>query len=238
VEQRRRIDEAAQANRLLAGLAPQFLKYILEDLEPVDLESRQLLYDSGEQIEQVYFPVDAVVSVVADMEDKAVIEVATIGREGMVGVPALLQADSDGHRAFVQVPGRAARLPVARFLEVVEASEDFERLLHRYIQALITQIARSAACNRVHSIDERAGRWLLLTHDRAARDEFPLTQEFLAQMLGVRRPSVTTAAGMLQRAGFIRYSRGRVTIIDREGLEQASCDCYRIIRAEYERLLA
>ena len=229
--------EAVSANRLLATLEPELLTAVREHLELVDLAARDPVYDRWQPIDNVYFPVDAVVSIVADMGDGSVIEVATVGREGMVGVPALLQAEADDHRSFTQVPGRALRLPAERFLELVEASKPFERLLHRYVQALITQIARSAACNRAHSIDERAGRWLLLTHDRAGRDEFPLTQEFLAQMLGVRRPSVTIAAGMLQKAGFIRYSRGRVTVVDREGLESASCDCYRIIRDEYERLL-
>ena len=231
------LDEAVSANRLLATLEPDLLVAVREHLELVDLAARDPVYDRWQPIDYVYFPVDAVVSVVADMGDGSVIEVATVGREGMVGVPALLQAEADDHRTFTQVPGRALRLPAERFLELVEVSKPFERLLHRYVQALITQIARSAACNRAHSIDERAGRWLLLTHDRAGRDEFPLTQEFLAQMLGVRRPSVTIAAGMLQKAGFIRYSRGRVTVVDREGLESASCDCYRIIRDEYERLL-
>jgi CRP-like cAMP-binding protein len=225
------------ANRLLRALDPELFEAVRHFLEVVDLSARDPVYERGQPIDQVYFPIDAVVSVVADMSDGAVIEVATVGREGIVGIPALLQAENDEHRAFTQVPGRALRLSTPRFLELVEASKPFERLLHRYIQALITQISRSAACNRVHSIDERAGRWLLLTHDRAGRDEFPLTQEFLAQMLGVRRPSVTTAAGMLQKAGLIKYSRGRVTVVDREGLENASCECYRVIRDEYERLV-
>ena len=184
---------------------PTLLVAVREHLDLVDLVARQPVYESRQLIDHVYFPVDAVVSVVADMGDGSVIQVATVGREGMIGVPALLQAGADQHRAFAQVPGRALRLPTERFLALVEASKPFERLLHRYVQALITQIARSAACNRVHTIKARTGRWLLLTHDRAGRDELPLTQEFLAQLLGVRRPSVTTAAGTLQKAGFIRY---------------------------------
>jgi CRP-like cAMP-binding protein len=230
-------EAAVPANRLLGALDPELLGAVREHLELVDLAARDPVYESGQPIAHVYFPVDAVVSVVADMGDGSVLEVATVGREGMLGVPVLLQAGADEHRAFTQVPGRALRLPTPRFLELVEASKPFDRLLHRYVQALITAIARSAACNQAHSIEKRTGRWLLLTHDRAARDEFPLTQEFLAQMLGVRRPSVTTAAGRLQRAGFIRYARGRVTVVDRAGLEMASCECYRVIRDEYERLL-
>ena len=220
-------------NRLLSRLESE----LADELVEVELTAKQALYRAGEAIEHVYFPLDAVVSIVADMADGAVLEVATVGSEGMVGVPVLLRAGDSDSRAFTQIPGRALRLDAGRLLELTAARDDFAALLYRYVQALMTQVARSAACNRAHSIDERAARWLLMTHDRIGSDEFPLTQEFLAQMLGVRRASVNTAAGMLQRAGYIAYTRGRIRVLDRNGLEGSACECYQIIRDEYERLV-
>jgi CRP-like cAMP-binding protein len=210
---------------------------LAKEVEEVDLATRPQLYESGERIEHVYFPVNGVLSIVADMADGGLVEVATVGSEGMLGVPVLLKSTHADARSFAQVPGRALRLEPERLLDLVERSEEFGTRLYRYVQALLTQIARSAACNTVHAVDERAARWLLLTHDRVGRDEFPLTQEFLAQMLGVRRASVNTAASMLQRAGFITYTRGSIRVLDRSGLEGAACECYGIIRREYERLV-
>ena len=224
-------------NLLLAALVPALAAEVANELDEVDLAAKDEVYRPDEPIEHVFFPLDAVVSVVADMADGTIVEVATVGAEGMLGVPVLLRAGKADYRAFAQIPGRALRLPARRLLELVEASDQFASLLYRYVQALMTQVARSAACNRVHSIDERAARWLLMTHDRVGRDQFTLTQEFLAQMLGVRRASVNTAAAMLQRAGYISYSRGRIRVLDREGLEDSACECYGIIRREYERLV-
>jgi CRP-like cAMP-binding protein len=224
-------------NRLLSALPRGFASELARELEQVELSTRQTLYESRVPIEHVFFPLDAVVSIVADMTDGTLVEVATVGSEGMVGVPVLLRGNDADYRAFSQIPGRALRLPAGRLVDLVSSSEELAVRLYRYTQAFITQIARSAACNRTHSIDERAARWLLLTHDRVGRDEFQLTQEFLAQMLGVRRASVNTAASMLQRAGYITYSRGRIRVLDREGLEGAACECYRVIRDEYERLI-
>ena len=221
-------------NRLLSALPAVD---DIEDAEVVELKSREPLYEAGGPIEDVYFPLDAVVSIVADMGDGSVVEVATIGREGMVGVGVVLRSTRSDHRAFVQLGGRALRLPTDRLLELIKSHHELDRLLHVYVQALMTQVARSAACNRVHSIDERTARWLLMTHDRVGSDRFDLTQEFLGQMLGVARPRVSTAAATLQRAGFIRYSRGRIEVLDRRRLEDASCECYRIITDEYQRLL-
>lgn len=224
-------------SRLLSALPPEVAAEFVNELEEVELTPKQPIYGADEEIAHVYFPLDAVFSIVADMADGTTVEVATVGSEGMVGVPVLLRAGTADYRVFVQIPGRALRLPAWRLLELVAADEDFARLLYRYVQALMTQVARSAACNQVHSIDERAARWLLMTHDRVGSDEFPLTQEFLAQMLGVRRATVNTAAGMLQRAGYITYSRGRIRIADRRGLEASACECYSVIREEYERLV-
>jgi hypothetical protein len=172
------------------------------------------------------------------MDDGSSIEIATIGNEGIVGIPVFLGAQSMGARDLyqVQVPGDVLAMEASAFLSAAQR-EPLRGLVQRYAQALFTQVTQQVACNGLHSVEERCSRWMLLTHDRVGSNDFPLTQEFLAQMLGVRRASVTLAAGALQRAGFIRYGRGRVTINDREGLENASCECYRIMRTEFDRLL-
>lgn len=221
-------------NRLLSALSP----LDQSALSLVTWETRDPLYDAGQTIRHVYFPLDAVVSIVADMGAGSTFEVATIGREGMAGVGVLLRTSRADHRTFVQVPGRALRLPAEHLLELAARHAELDRQLYRYVQALMAQMARSAPCTRVHSVDERTARWLLMTHDRVGRDEFPLTQEFLGQMLGVARPRVSTAAAALQRAGCIRYRRGHITVTDRRALEAASCECYRFLAAEYGRLLA
>src|SRR5262249_23637303 len=189
-------------------------------------------------IEHVYFPLSGVMSLVVQMADNATVEVGTIGNEGMVGTPVLLGVDRSPTKAFCQVPGECLRMSIAEFKQEIEAEDGvFRRLLNRYAQALINQISQSVGCNHLHSVEERTCRWLLMTHDRVGKDEFLLTQEFLAQMLGVRRSSVTVAAGLLEKAGLITYKRGRIRVLDRERLEQASCECYRIVSREYERLL-
>ena len=221
-------------NRLLSAMSGL---HQIQEWEIVDLKARDLIHQAGARIEDVYFPLDAVVSIVADMGDGSVLEVATIGREGMVGIGVVLRTAESDQRAFVQVSGRAVRLGTETLLSLMERDDELDRLLHVYAQALLAQVARSAACNQAHSIDDRTARWLLMTHDRVGRDDFELTQEFLAQMLGVTRPRVSTAAATLQRAGLIRYSRGRIVIADRAGLEDASCECYRVITEEYRRLL-
>jgi CRP-like cAMP-binding protein len=171
------------------------------------------------------------------MRDCAAVEIATVGNEGMVGLEIFLGGEHTPAAAFCQVQGRAARIAADVFRQLARDSSPFTALLLRYTQAVLTQVAQSAACNRVHSIEERCARWLLMTHDRVPGDRFELTQEFLAEMLGTRRPSVSVAASILQRAGFIRYSRGRVEIVDRAGLESAACECYAVIASEYERLI-
>ncbi len=209
-----------------------------DDLSLVTWEARAPLYAAGQTIETVYFPLDSVVSIVADMEADSTVEVATVGREGMAGVGVILRTFRADHRTFVQVPGQALRLPAARLLELAAGYAELDRLLHRYVQALMAQMARSTPCIRTHSVEQRSAQWLLMTHDRVARDSFPLTQKLLGQMLGVARPRVSTAAAALQRAGCIRYRRGHITVTDRQGLEEATCECYRVVTAEYERLLA
>jgi CRP-like cAMP-binding protein len=185
----------------------------------------------------VLFPLSGIISIVMEMENCAQIEVATVGNEGMVGVPLFLGAETTPGRAFSQVPGQSLRVPADVFKEEVQRRGKLEHMLQRYTQALFVQTAQSTACNRLHTIEQRGARWLLMTHDRVDGDQFPLTQEFLAQMLGVRRASVSEVAGEFQRAGLIAYARGNIAILDRQGLEDASCECYRVVRDEYERLL-
>jgi CRP-like cAMP-binding protein len=207
-------------------------------LEPQHWELKQILYEPGARIDALYFPVDAVVSVLTTLSDGAGVEIATIGNEGMVGSPLVLGSNTMPAREFcqVQVPGQLLRMDREAFADVHSEHDPFREILQLYIQALFSQISQQVACNALHSIEERCSRWLLLTHDRVHSDSFPLTQEFLSQMLGVRRASVTLAAGALQTAGLIRYRRGQMVIQDREGLENASCECYAVLRNEYDRL--
>ncbi len=224
--------------RIMLALEPKERERLLAATSPVSLESKQILLNGGEHIDTVYFPDNAVVSVLITMDDGATVEVANIGNEGIVGVSAFLGVDTLGPRESyqVEVPGQARAMDVATFLKAA-GRDPLRSLVEHYVQAQFIQVAQRMACVALHSIPERCSRWLLLTHDRVGDREFPLTQEFLAQMLGVRRASVSVAAGSLQHAGLISYSRGRVTIIDREGLENAACECYGTIRTEFERLL-
>ena len=224
--------------RILLALAPKERERLLAATSPVSLDSKQILLDRGERIDTVYFPDTAVVSLLTTMDDGTMFEVANIGNEGIVGVSAFLGVETIGARECfqVEVPGQARALDVATFIEAA-GREPLCGLVQRYIEAQFIQVSQRMACVALHSIPERCSRWLLLTHDRVGDREFPLTQELLAQMLGVRRASVSVAAGALQNAGLIRYSRGRVTILDREGLENAACECYGVIRTEFERLL-
>lgn len=226
---------SATTNLLLAALAPDDLALISTELEPITLRLRDVLYERHEEIEHVYFPTTGCVSMIHTTDDGSV-EVGTIGLEGLVGVPVLLRANSEPTRALVQVEGEAYRISANAFREVVAQSTHMERMFLRYAMALFNQVAQSVACNRLHSLEERCARWLLITHDRVDGNEFKLTQEFLSYMLGVHRPAVTLAAGILQKAGFIRYSRGNITVTDRPGLEGASCTCYQATRDDYDSL--
>jgi CRP-like cAMP-binding protein len=171
------------------------------------------------------------------MKNGKAAEVGVVGKEGMLGLPVFLGTDRSSGQSFSQVPGESLRLGADAFRAAIQRSRALVDLLHRYTQALFTQVSQSAACNSLHSIEERCCRWLLMTHDRVETDEFVLTQEFLAIMLGVRRASVAEVAGKLQQAGLIHYRRGQMRILDRQGLEATACECYSVIRAEYERLL-
>lgn len=225
-------------NRLLAALPPRTLEHLQPHLEAVTLSQREIIFRPSQPISSVYFPITCVASLVTIMEDGAAAEIATVGNEGMVGLPVFLGTEMMHHQVFAQVPGTAFRMEAGAFKDEADRSGPLTNIMHRYVQALFNQVAQTAACNRLHPIEQRCARWLLMTHDRVASDQFPLTQEFLSQMLGVRRASVSTIARLLQQAGLIRYRRGRITVLDRHGLESASCECYGAIRAEYERLLS
>ncbi|MBN4006748.1 MAG: Crp/Fnr family transcriptional regulator [Nostoc sp. LPT] len=206
-------------------------------MEVVPLELKQHLYLRNQPIEYVYFLNYGVASMLTVLTDGSAIEVATVGNEGMVGLPVFLGADRIPGECFIQVPGYGLRMRVDAFKTHVTASSPLHDLLQRYTQALFNQIAQSAACNRLHSIEERLCRWLLMTADRVETGTFPLTQEFLSKMLGVNRSSVSLSASFLQRAGLINYVRGQITILDRSGLEATTCECYQVVKAEFERLL-
>jgi CRP-like cAMP-binding protein len=222
---------------VLAGLPRSELADILPRMELCSLEHRQMLIEANEPIPYVHFPLSGVVSLVIATVNGASVEVAMIGNEGMVGLPVLFGADTAPIGALVQVPGEALRMSAPAFREQVEVRGPLLRRLQLHAEALFFQAAQSVTCMRHHSVGQRCARWLLTAHDRVGEDAFPLTQDALSQMLGVRRASVSAAAARLQDQGLIRYRRGIMTIIDRAGLGRVSCECYRIISAEYERLL-
>jgi CRP-like cAMP-binding protein len=223
------------SDNLLLGALPQRDRATLAaHLEPVPLPLGQVLHEPNVPHTHVYFPFAGVISIVSDM-DRGTVEVMTVGREGILGVPIILESDSAALRAFVQVEGHGARIAAERLPAALAAVPALRRLLLRYAQSLFDQVAQSVACNRLHTLEERCARWLLMVHDRVGEETLPLKQAFLAEMLGVHRPAVTLAAGALQRAGLIRYSRGKVHVLDRAGLENASCACYAIVRDRLER---
>lgn len=223
-------EPAPVKNELLAALPRGAYLRLLPHLESVSLPLGAGLYNSGESIEHVYFPEDALVSLVTHMRDGATVEVGLIGRDGMVGIPVLLGDDIAFEAAVVQIAGTALRMPSAAFKEVIKASRSplLTRLL-LYTRVLMKQVAQTAACNGRHTAEKRLARWLLMCHDRAESDELVLTQEFISEMLGVRRAGVSSASIVLQQEGFIRYSRGRITVLKREGLEAYACECYAAV---------
>lgn len=229
-------DRPPNGNRLLSALAPDDLARLRPHLTTVMLEQKHPAWQPNQPFKEIYFPLDAVVSVLA-VAGNGVVEVGTIGNEGVVGLPAFLGAETSPGLAFCQVPGRAERMAVQIFLREARREGAFRRVLHLYTQGFMAQVSQSTVCNRLHSAEQRLARWLLSVADRVGREEFPLTHEFMAQMLGVRRATVTDTAGALQRAGLIRYSRGTITIRERGGLERAACECYQIVRNEFDRLL-
>ena len=211
-------------------------KLLLDKMERVELTPRKVLYDPDKPIEHVFFPEDGVVSLVRRMKEGSIFEIATIGKEGMVGLPVFLGAVSSPLQAFAQVPGHALQMSTADFKREVMNGFGLRQVLERYTQALFTQLSQSVACNRVHSLEQRCARWLLLTADRVKDSRFMLTQEFLAQMLGVRRASVNGFLQDFQRKGLIEYKQGQMRIKNRRKLEAVSCECYFVVKKEYQKL--
>ncbi len=224
-------------NKLIAALPKEEYECVLLKMEKISLSFKKPLYLPNEPIEYVYFPNRGIISLLTVLGDGATIEVATVGNEGMVGTPILLGVDRIPAETIVQVPGDGLRMKVDVFRREVSPGSAFHNLLLRYIQTLMNQLMQTGGCNRLHKVEQRCCRWLLLTHDRVDSDEFPITQEFLSQMLGVRRASVSEVAATLQKAGLIRYHRGKMKILDRQGLEAGSCECYQVFKDEYQRLL-
>ena len=224
-------------NRLLAALPKKERQRLLPDLEAVTLTFGDILFDPGDHIRHVYFPDDSIVSLLSAVEDRELLEVGMVCREGMAGLSVFMGVSESRSRGLVQATGGAKRMKAATLRREAGTGGALGKLLLRYTHSLLTQISQSAACNRFHPVNARLARWLLMTHDRIAGDEFRLTQEFLSHMLGVRREGVTLAAGALQRQKLIGYSRGRLRILDRAGLEAVSCKCYRVVRDEYDNFL-
>jgi CRP-like cAMP-binding protein len=228
---------ALQANRLLTLLPPGDLARLTPHLDQMDWPLRLPLYQAGKAIEYAYFPLSSMVSSVAYMANGATAEVGLIGREGMLGLPALLESGIAAHAAFVQLAGTALRIKAATLRDEFDRGGALHRILSRYIELGLTDAAQLAACNLSHSLSERCARWLLRARDGLGSDEFHLTHEFLSMMLGVRRAGVSVAARALQDSGLIRYNNGLLQILDRPGLEAAACECHRFMRSEAERLL-
>jgi CRP-like cAMP-binding protein len=224
-------------NRLLAALPRYDFARLWPRLEAVELPFRKVLHVPGKPIEAVYFPETGYASMVASMEHGDAAEVGMIGHEGMIGLPILLGAECDDIEAMVQLSGTALRMDTQAFREELDDMPTLRTLLLRYALVHHGQVARTAACNSRHHTDQRLARWLLMTHDRATGDEFSMTHDFLAMMLGVRRAGVTVAAGQFQKAGFIRYERACIEVTDRPGLESVACECYGIVRRASDKLL-
>ena len=224
-------------NAILNAVGDSTAALVLKRGAIVKIALRHRIYDAEQTIDEVYFPVDCVLSVVARMKDGSQIEVGTIGREGMSAFPLLMGASSTANVCYCQVRGRAIKIPASVFRELTATDPSFRQLLDRYLQAYVNMLGQLAACNRLHTVYERCARWLLMTRDRVDVDEIPLTQEFLAMMLGTGQSGVAIAAATLQHAGFIKYSRGTIKIRDRSGLENAVCECYQVARDQFDGLL-
>ena len=229
--------QSPRENRLLAVLPEEEYLRIAPHLEPVTLPLGKVVYESGGLLDWVYFPTDAIVSLLYVMEDGASAEIAVVGNEGLVGIALFMGGLTMPNRAVVQSAGQAYRLKGNVLNQEFNRSGEFQHLLLRYTLALLTQMGQTAVCNRHHTVDQQLCRWLLLSLDRLPSNELSMTQELIANMLGVRREGVTEAAGKLQKAGLIHYSRGRITVLDRPGLEARVCECYKVVKDEFSRLL-
>jgi CRP-like cAMP-binding protein len=225
---------ALPSNQLLATLPRKEYERLVPRLEEIPLIFEDVLYEAGGAILDVYFPTSGIVSLLAAVDDRATLEVGLVGKEGMVGLPIFMEVKTSGNRAVVQGAGTALKMKAKDLRKECNDGGSLPRLLRRYSHSLLTQISQTAVCNRFHPIEARLARWLLMTSDRMGAEEFQLTQDFLSNMLGVRREGVNKAAGILQQQGLISYSRGALTVLKRGGLEAIACQCYKIIRDEYD----
>jgi CRP-like cAMP-binding protein len=224
-------------NRLLARLPRDEYERLCPQLSPVSLALGEVVYESGGQMDHIYFPTTAIISLLYMMENGSSAEMGVAGNEGLVGVALFMGGDTMPNRAVVQSAGGAVRMKAEALQDEFKRGGSFQRLLLRYTQALLTQMSQTAVCNRLHTVEQQLCRWLLLSRDRLNTDELIMTQELIANMLGVRREGVTYAAQRLQQHGLISYVRGHIHILDRPGLEAAVCECYRVVKDEYDRLL-
>ena len=224
-------------NRLLAGLPPEDLAQLVRHLEPVTLPKKLVLYEVGASLDQIYFIEEGLASVLTTMEDGGSSEVGMVGPEGLVGASALLGGKASAQHVVMQLPGRGHHISAQRCKAIFDESPRVRAVVLRFIEDLLNLSSQTAACNRLHTVEQRSARWLLMASDRVSSNVLPLTQEFLAAMLGVRRSGVSEAASELQRSGLIRYRRGEITIVDRHGLEDTACECYALDKRRIARLL-
>jgi CRP-like cAMP-binding protein len=227
----------ATVNRLLASLPKKEYERLLPGLKPITLTFGEVLYEPGDTIKHVYFPNDSILSLLSAMSETSSLEIGMIGNEGMAGLPIFMGVNVSRTRALVQGSGTAMRMTSAAVRHEANHLGTLHRLMHRYTHSLLTQVSQAAACNRFHSVDARLAKWLLMTNDRLGMEQFRLTQEFMSNMLGVRREGVNKAAGALQSEKLIRYSRGMITILNRRKLQARSCECYAIIKSESDEYL-
>lgn len=230
-------EEGASANHLIAGVTQEERERLLPGLQEVSLPLGKVLYESGERLDYIYFPTTAIISLLYIMENGATAEIGVVGNDGLIGIAIFMGGDTTPNRAVVQSAGRSFKMKAQLMKDEFTRGGRFHNLCLRYTQALITQISQTAVCNRLHSVDQQLCRWLLLSHDRLPSDRLIMTQDLIANMLGVRREGITHAAKRLQSAGYISYVRGDMTILDRQGLEGQVCECYQVVRTEYSRLL-
>ena len=230
--------ETPKQNHLLAALPAAEYERLSPYLEPAEMVLGDVLYESGGRLEHVYFPTTSIVSLLYVMENGSSAEIAVVGNEGVLGIALFMGGETTPSRAIVQSAGQGYRLKAQMMKQEFNRAGPMMHLMLRYTQALITQMAQTAVCNRHHSVEQQLCRWLLLSLDRLSSSELTMTQELIANMLGVRREGVTSAAGNLQRTGVITYSRGRITVLDRKRLEQESCECYAVVKKEFDRLLS
>ena len=227
----------AGQNHLLQLLPDKDRERVWTAMERVTTRHGDVVFERNRPLTYVDFPLRGVISIVVEMQEGGIAEVGTVGNEGMAGVPLLLGVERTPNKAFYQVPGESIRMSAAAFLQEIANRGPFERIMRLHAQGFLNQVSQSTACNRLHAVEQRLCRWILMSHDRVGDDTVRLTQDFLAQMLGVRRASVSVVAATLQNAGVIRYRRGIIDVLDRAGLEESSCECYGVVREEYERLL-